>query len=215
MDFHIVWVYRHLILQGFLVTVEISAMTIVTSTIVGLIAGLLKTSKHKWLISPIIAYVEIFRGSPVLIQLFMVYFGLPYLGVSISMFNAVLLVFTLYSGAYIAEIVRAGIESISNGQREAAMTIGLTYSQMMRKIILPQALRVILPPLFGWYISLLKDTSIASVIGYTEMVFQGQNVINMTDRPFEVYLTVAALYFIISYPLSKFVDWMERRRAYA
>lgn len=215
MDFYVVWQYRHLILQGFLVTVEISAMVIVTSTIVGLLAGIAKTSKRTWLISPIIAYVEIFRGSPVMIQLFMVYFGLPYLGVSISMFNAVLLVFTLYSGAYIAEIVRGGIESISKGQVEAALTLGLTPNQIMTKVVLPQALRVILPPLFGWYISLLKDTSIASVIGYTELVFQAQSVINITDRPFEVYLSIALLYFIISYPLSRVVGWMERRRAYA
>lgn len=215
MDFGVVWHYRHLIWQGFLVTVEISVMAIVTSTIVGLLAGVAKTSHKKWLISPVIAYVEIFRGSPVMIQLFMVYYGLAYLHIPISMFDSVLLVFTLYSGAYIAEIVRGGIESISKGQWEAAQTIGLNYAQIMRKIILPQAVRVIMPPLFGWYISLLKDTSIASVIGYTELVFQAQSVINITDRPFETYLVVAVLYFVISYPLSQFVEWMERRRSYA
>jgi polar amino acid transport system permease protein len=217
MDFNIVWQYRHMILQGFMVTVEISAMAIVTSTIVGLLAGLAKTSKRKWLISPIVAYVEIFRGSPVMIQLFMVYFGLSYLHnmnpniPSLSMFMAVLVVFTLYSGAYIAEIVRAGVQSIAKGQWEAAQTIGLTYTQTMIRVILPQAVRVILPPLFGWYISLLKDTSIASVIGYTELVFQSQNVIGNINRPFETYLIVAVLYFVISYPLSLFVGWMERR----
>lgn len=211
MDFGVVYAYRHLIINGFIVTVELSILAIVTSTLVGLFAGILKTSKYKVISWPISLYIEIFRGSPVLMQLFMVYFGLPYMGISISIFNATLLVFTLYSGAYIAEIVRGGIQAISKGQYEAAQSIGLSYGQMMRHVILPQALKVILPPLVGWYIGLIKDTSIASIIGYSEVLKQGQDIINITDRPFEIYFTIAALYFLISYPLSLVVSWMERR----
>jgi polar amino acid transport system permease protein len=211
MNFGAVWNYRIVLAQGFIVTLELSALAIVCSTLFGFVTGLALTSKSKGLKAPFKVYVEIFRGSPLLIQLFMIFFGFPYIGIQIGIFETTILVFTLYGGAYIAEIVRSGIESIPKGQFEAAASIGLTYSQTMGKIILPQAMKVSLPPLMGFHIGLIKDTSIASVIGYMELVREGKAIINITSRPFDVYIVISLLYFIVCYPLSRFVSAMEKR----
>jgi polar amino acid transport system permease protein len=211
MDFGAVWDYRIVLAMGFVVTLELSAMAIVCSTIFGFMTGLVLTSKSKGLKAPFKVYVEIFRGSPLLIQLFMIFFGLPYLGIEISLFQTTILVFTLYGGAYIAEIFRSGIESVPKGQFEAAASMGLTYAQTMKTIILPQAMKVSLPPLMGFHIGLIKDTSIASVIGYMEVVKEGKAIINITSKPFDVYIVISLLFFAICYPLSLFVTAMEKR----
>ncbi|MEB3100953.1 amino acid ABC transporter permease [Ferviditalea candida] len=215
MDFSAAWAYKTLLLNGFAVTIELSILAIITGTLLGFVAGLSQTSKWAILKYPTKLYIEIFRGSPLLIQLFMVFYGLPYLGIDISIFAATLLVFTLYGGAYIAEIIRSGIESIPKGQFEASQSLGLTYRQMMQKIILPQTLKVSLPPLMGFYIGLIKDTSVASIIGYMEVVKEGQMIINITAKPFEIYFVISVMYFIISYPLSLLVDWIEGRNKHA
>jgi polar amino acid transport system permease protein len=215
MDFSAIFTYKLLLWKGFLVTIEFSIIAIIAGTIIGIIAGLAQTSKIAILKYPTKLYIEIFRGSPLLLQLFMVFYGLPYLGVSIGIFQATVIVFSLYGGAYIAEIVRSGIEAIPKGQVEAAQSIGLSYRVMMQKIILPQAFKISLPPLIGFYLGLIKDTSIASIIGYVEVVKQGQSIINMTSRPFEVYIVISLLYFIICYPLSLYVNWKERRNSYS
>jgi len=211
MDLSAVWAYRIVLAKGFLVTVELSIMAIATSTVFGFLTGLILTSKSKGLKAPFKIYVEVFRGSPLLIQLFMIFFGFPYIGIQISLFQTTILVFTLYGGAYIAEIIRSGIESIPKGQFEAAASMGLNYAQTMRTIILPQAMKVSLPPLMGFHIGLIKDTSIASVIGYMEVVKEGKAIINITAKPFDVYIVIALLYFVICYPLSRFVTSMEKR----
>lgn len=214
MNFSVALQYREVIIQGFLVTLQLSFLAVVCGTVFGVIVGLILTNKIFVLRSISKVYVEIFRGSPLLMQLFMVFFGLPYIGIQISLFQATLLVFTLYGGAYIAEIVRSGIESIPKGQWEAAQSIGLDYFKIMRHVILPQTLKVSLPPLVGFYLGLIKDTSIASIIGYAEMVKEGQSIINITAKPFEIYIVISLLYFITCFPLSKIVDWMERRNAH-
>jgi len=211
MNFGVAWDYRAVILQGFVVTLQLVVLAIICGTVFGLFVGFCMTSKWKPVKVICRVYVEIFRGSPLLMQLFLVFFGLPYMGFPISIFQATLLVFTLYGGAYIAEIIRSGIESIPSGQWEAANSLGLTYFDIMRYIILPQAFKVSLPPLVGFYIGLIKDTSIASIIGYVELVKDAKSIIGNTNRPFEIYIVVAALYFIICFPLSKVVDHMEKR----
>jgi polar amino acid transport system permease protein len=212
MDFSSVWQYKLLLWQGFIVTAEISLMAIIAGTIIGLLAGLTQRSRFLLIKAPVKVYIEIFRGSPLLMQLFFFYFGLSYLNVPITAFQAVFVVFALNSGAFIAEIVRSGLEAVSKGQYEAAESLGLSYGTMMRKVILPQAMKVSLPPLVGFYIGMIKDTSIASIIGYVELMKQGQAIANMNSASiFQVYLAVAAIYFIICYPLSSFVNWMERR----
>ena len=188
-------------------------MAVILGTIVGLLVAILLTCRNK-IIKPILRiYVELFRGSPLMIQLFMIYFCLPRFGLNISMSAAVILSFTLYSGAYIAEIIRSGIESIPKGQWEAAMCIGLSYPKVLIHIIFPQTVKAALAPLVGFYLGLIKDTSLASTIGYVELVRTAKNVMNITGTPFEAYIVVAAVFFIVCWPLSKLVKYIERRQA--
>ncbi|WP_275984147.1 amino acid ABC transporter permease [Paenibacillus hamazuiensis] len=211
MDWSVIYEYRHLLWSGFMVTCKLSVTAILLGTLTGIVISMAATGRLKWLKAPLAAYVQLFRGSPLLIQLFMFYFGLSYIGINIDVFEATALVFTLYSGAYIAEIFRAGIESVPKGQFEAAKALGFSYTLLMFKIILPQTLKIALPPLIGFYITLIKDTSIASVVGYAELLNQGKAIMNIAGKPFEILLSISLVYFIICYPLSLFVTWMERR----
>lgn len=227
MNFSVVGDFKLLLWQGFLLTVELSALSIAAGTALGLAASLAKTGRFRWLSIPASLYIEIFRGSPLLMQLFMFYFGLPYLGQmmassnpglalalqNLPQFSLTVLVLTLYSGAYIAEIFRSGWQSIPRGQFEAASALGLSYFLTIRKVILPQMMKIVYPPLVGFYIGLIKDTSLASIIGCQELVKQGQSIINTTSRPFEIYLAISAIYFLICYPLSQLVARAERRQA--
>ena len=190
-----VFSYWRLLLDGFLITLKLSLTVIITSTLLGVICGMLFTLKNRGIRGVLRIYVELFRGCPLLMQLFMGYYGLAYLGIQIDIFSAVVLVYTLYGGAYIAEIIRSGIESIPKGQWEAAKCIGLNPVDVLRDVVL----------------GLIKDTSIASIIGYSELLREGKTIMNVTGYPFETYILVAVIYFIICYPLSKYVGWTERK----
>lgn len=214
MDYSWVPSFSGLFLKAFLMTLKLGAIAVVFGTLLGLLVGIAITTKNVYLkpLRGILkAYVELLRGCPLLVQLFMVYFGLPYIGLNIDVQVTTFIVFTLYSGAYIAEIVRSGIQSISTGQWEAAQCLNLNYRQTMLRIILPQTIKLALAPLAGFYIGMIKDTSLASIIGYSELVRNGQSIMNQTGRPFETYIMVGACYFIICYPLSKLVTVIERK----
>jgi polar amino acid transport system permease protein len=206
-----VFTYWRLLVDGLLVTLQLSIVIIITSTILGILVGMLFTIKNKILQAILRFYVELFRGCPILMQLFMGYYGLAYLGIQIEIFTATVLVFTLYGGAYIAEIVRSGIESIPKGQWEAANCIGLSPFSVLKNVILPQSFKISLPPLIGFHLGMIKDTSIASIIGYSELLREGKTIMNVTGFPFQTYIILALIYFIICFPLSKFVSWTERR----
>lgn len=211
MNWHVVIDARSMLIGGALVTLELSALAIVLGTTVGLLVALARSARVALVSQVLRVYIEIFRGAPLLMQLFFVYFGLPYLGVEVSKLAAAVTALTLYSGAYIAEIIRAGIESVPKGQREAAHSLGLSSFEVMRYVILPQTLTVALPPLIGFYIGLIKDTSLATIIGYGELMRESQAIIDRTARPLEVYIAVALIYFAICYPLSRLVIRLERR----
>lgn len=206
-----VFSYWRLLVDGLWITIQLSITAIIASTILGLIVGMLFTVKKKPLQLVLRFYVELFRGCPLLMQLFMGYFGLAYIGIRIDIFAAVVLVYTLYGGAYIAEIIRSGIESIPKGQWEAANCLGLKPMDVLKDIILPQSFKISLPALIGFHLGLIKDTSIASIIGYSELLREGKTIMNVTGYPFETYIIVALIYFIICYPLSRYVSWTERR----
>lgn len=210
--------FRKILLDGLIVTVELSAVMIAGGLILGALAafGLSAKSKAKpvGVLKGIIrVYVEIFRGSPLLLQLFFGYYGLAYAGIEIGMMAACSIVMILYAGAYICEIIRSGIESIPKGQFEAGCCVGLTYVEVMRFIILPQAFRVFLPTLMGFFIGVVKDTSVVSLIGCTDLIRQARVVINKTGLPIQTYALVALIFFIICYPLSLYVRRLEKRRA--
>jgi polar amino acid transport system permease protein len=212
MDWSVIWSNRTLFTDGLWATALLSVAAIATGTLTGLVVAAVRTSRIPLLAQVARAYLEVFRGTPLLIQMLFLYFGAAYLNLAgITVFGAALLALTLYQGAYIAEIFRAGIEAVPRGQWEAARVLGLGRTQTFTTVILPQTRAIVLPPLVGQYLSLVKDTSIAVVIGYVELVRQGQAVIDRAGDPATTYLAVAALYFVICYPLSLVVRRMERK----
>lgn len=212
MNWSVIWSNHELLTAGLWATVQLSAAAIATGTLLGLLVAALRTSRIPVVAQVARAYLEVFRGTPLLIQMLFIYFGAAYLGIgAITIFGAALLALTLYQGAYIAEIFRAGIEAVPQGQWEASRVLGLGRVQTFLSVILPQTRAIVLPPLVGQYLSLIKDTSIAVVIGYVELVRQGQAVIDRVGDPATAYLAVAVLYFVICYPLSLVVRRMERK----
>ncbi len=213
MDFTPVWSARWLLLDSFLTTLLLSTIAVVVGTLVGAIVAVLRTLNIGILNLVLRAYVELFRGTPLLMQLFFVYFGLPMLGVNVDKFWAAFSAISLYTGAYVAEVFRAGVEAVPRGQVEASTALGLTFVQRLTYVIAPQALRVALPPLVGVYVSVIKDTSLATVIGYNELMRRAMELVLQYGRPLEIFLIVGILYFIICFPISKFSEWLERRLA--
>ncbi|MBN9255387.1 MULTISPECIES: amino acid ABC transporter permease [unclassified Mesorhizobium] len=213
MNFAPVWASRWLLLDSFLTTLFLSAIAIVVGTFVGTLVSVLRALNIGVLNVILRIYVEVFRGTPLLMQLFFVYFGLPMLGIEVDKFWAAFSAISLYTGAYVAEVLRAGVEAVPKGQVEAATALGLSFGQRLWYVVRPQALRVALPPLVGVYVAIIKDTSLATVIGYNELMRRAMELVLQYGRPLEVLLTVGCLYFIICFPISKFSEWIERRLA--
>jgi len=205
-----------ILMTGVVNTLLLSAASIVTGTILGLIIALLRNARIPGLGIPLRIYVEIFRGSPLLVQMLFIYFGAAYLGIrGVEAFLAALTALTLYEGALISEIFRAGIEAVPKGQREAARSIGLSRIQIERFVILPQTVTIVLPPLVGQYIGLVKDTALAMAIGYVELVREGQAIIDRVGMPIEVFMVIAVIYFLICYPMSLVARRLELRAEHA
>lgn len=205
-----------ILFAGFVGTVVLSIATIVTGTILGLLVAVLRTAHIRGLGVPLRIYLEVFRGSPLLVQMLFIYFGAAYLGLRfVETFTAALIALTLYEGALISEIFRAGIEAVPKGQREASRSLGLSRVQIERYVILPQTVTIVLPPLVGQYIGLVKDTALAAAIGYFELVREGQAIIDRIGMPIEVFAVVSVLYFVICYPMSLFARRLELRTVHA
>lgn len=215
-DFSFIWSYRWLFVNGTLVTLAFTFGIVLLGLAVGLFAGLTRLSRIaplRWLSQ---AYVEVFRCTPVLVQLVWFYYALPILsGIEMSATTAGVLALSLYGGAFYSEIVRGGIASIETGQTEAALALGMTPAQSMRRIVLPQALKRMVPPLMNQSIIQLKNTSLVSVLAVPDLLYQGQAVAHDTYRPLEIYSLVAVIYFVILFPLTLLVGRLERRLARA
>ncbi|HAV20823.1 MAG: amino acid ABC transporter permease [Bacillota bacterium] len=200
------------LLLGARLTVELATIAVAIGLVIGSFVGIGRVSANRIIRLVTGVYVDFIRGTPLLVQLFLVYFGLPsILGRPIPPFVAAITAMGINSGAYVAEIVRAGIQSVDRGQTEAGRSIGLTYSQTMRYIIFPQAFRRIIPPLGNEFIAMLKDSSLVSVIALEELLRKGQVVITRTFRPFEVYMVVALIYLVMTLAISRLVAWSEKR----
>lgn len=201
-------------LPGFLsaswIVLELTAYIILLSWACGLAAALGKTSRYRILRWPCQFYVWFIRGTPTIIQIFIVYFGLPQFGMKLSPFIAGVIALGVNSGAYVAEIVRAGLMAVPKGQYESSVAIGMTGLQSMRRIILPQVVRIILPPVTNEAITTLKNTSLLSVITVVELTLYTQMVISRTFRPFEFYIVAAIIYLLMTTLLSQFATWLER-----
>jgi polar amino acid transport system permease protein len=213
LDWGILWTNRFLLAQGAATTVALAVLAAVFGTLIGLLVALARVARVPLLAQYAQGYTEIFRGSPLLLQLFWIWFGLPLIGVPINGFAAAVIGLSLNAGAFCAEIFRGGILAVPRGQSEAALASGMTYLQTMRYVVLPQIVRSSLPPLIGQQISLVKDTSLASLISFQELILMTQSIIDRTHRIFELYIGAAAVYFVICYPLSQFVRSVEKRLA--
>src|ERR1700688_3998456 len=213
-DFSFLWGYRGLILFGLGVTIAYTIGTILIGLAIGLVTGLLRLSRNKLLTAPLVAYVEIFRCTPLLVQIIWFYYALPVvLGIDIPATVAATMVLSLYTGAFYAEIVRGGVQSMERGQWDAARAIGLRQLQALRLVILPQAFRRMIPPFMNQSIIQLKNTSLVSTIAVADLLYQGQMITAATYRPLEVYTMVAALYFAVLFPLTLAAQYVERRLA--
>ncbi|MDI6823168.1 MAG: amino acid ABC transporter permease [Bacillota bacterium] len=210
MDWSVIPDYLGVLMYGVVLTLRLSLLATLLGIGIGIVAGLCRISRNPLIAFLAAAYVELIRGIPLLVLLFWIFFGLGSF-LNLPNYVAAVLALGIFAGAFVAEIVRAGIESIPRGQMEAARASGMTYIQAMRLIILPQALRRILPPLAGQFISLIKDSSLVSVIAVVDLALQARNVIIATFRSFEVWTFTAVLYFMLTFSLSQFTRFLERR----
>lgn len=196
--------------DGILVTFQVTIMAIILALILGLFTGLGRVSKNKFINGIASVYVEVIRGIPLLVQLFYIYFALGRIVNVPAMLSAVLAMAICY-GAYMGEIYRAGIESIPKGQMEAARSLGMSHSQAMRHVILPQAFKTILPPIGNEFVALLKDSSLVSILAVSDLLRRGREFASESFTYFETYTMVALVYLIITLFLSKLISIMEER----
>ena len=201
-----------LLLTGAAVTVQITALSVLIGIIIGLFVGIARISTYRVVHLIAAVYVDFLRGTPLLVQIFLVYFALPVVtGQRIDPFVAAIAACSINSSAYVAEIFRAGIQSIDAGQMEAGRSLGMSWLQTMRYIIVPQAARRVIPPLGNEFIALLKDSSLVSVIGFEELTRRGQLIIARTYASLEIWLCVAIIYLAMTVSISRLVAWLERR----
>ncbi|KRC36327.1 MULTISPECIES: amino acid ABC transporter permease [unclassified Acidovorax] len=194
-------------------TLALSAMAFVGGSLLGLLVALARTSENtaaRWAAT---LFIQVFQGTPLLLQLFLIFFGAPVLGLDINPWLAAGIALVLNSAAFLGEIWRGCIEAIPRGQWEAAQALNLNYLSRMRFVVLPQAFKIALPPTVGYVVQIIKGTSLAAIIGFTEITRAGQIINNATFQPLHVFTTVAALYFVICWPLSLLAARMERKRA--
>lgn len=201
------------ILQAAQWTLALSAIAFVGGSVLGLIIALSRTSESKVARGAAMVFIQIFQGTPLLLQLFLIFFGAPVLGLDINPWVAAGAALVLNSAAFLGEIWRGCIEAIPRGQWEAAQALNLNYLSRMRFVVLPQAFKIALPPTVGYVVQIIKGTSLAAIIGFAEITRAGQIINNATFQPLQVFSTVAALYFVICWPLSLLAAHMERKRA--
>ena len=211
-DFSLILNSFPLLLRGAGLTLEITALSVGLGLVLGLFLGLGQLSSLAIFRIPAKIYVDVIRGTPLLIQIFIIYFALPaVIGRRIDPFVAAVTACSLNSGAYIAELFRGGIQSISLGQIRAGLSLGMTYRQTMRYIVLPQAFKRIIPPLGNEFIAMLKDSSLVSVIGFEELTRSGQLIIAETYGTLEIWTCVAIIYLTLTLTISRFVAALEKR----
>lgn len=200
------------LLNGVKMTVYLTVVSLALATVLGLASGLMNISKSKWLQVPARLYVNIVRGTPLLVQILFIYFGLPSVtSIKLSPVAAGIIAIGFHIGAYVSEVFRAGIESIDKGQIEAGRSLGLTAGQTMRKIVIPQAVTRMMPPMMNQFIIGVKDTSLLAVIGVAELTERGQTIYALNYRAFEILALVGLLYLILTYSLYRLSLVVEKR----
>lgn len=199
LDFSPVWAGWPQLLKGAAVTVEVTAASLLLGCVIGLLVGIGRLDPRKWLVYWLCtAYVSVIRGTPLLVQLFILFFGLPQFNILLPAFVCGMLGMGIYSGAYVSEIVRGAIQSVDRGQMEAARSLGMPSGLAMRSVILPQALVRMIPPLGNEFIALIKNSALVSLLTIDDLMHEGQRIISVSYRSLEVYLAVAAVYFVLT-----------------
>jgi polar amino acid transport system permease protein len=210
-NFDILWSYRWLFLNGTLMTIYITAAVIALGLLLGLVAGLMQLSKNRVARWVSWAYIEVFRCTPLLVQLLWFYYALPVLtGIELDAMTAAVLTLSLYGGSFYAEVIRGGVIAIDVGQSEAGLALGMTPAKVMRRIVLPQAIKQMIPPLMNQSIIQFKNTSLVSVLAVPDLLYQGQVITMDTFRPLEVYTVIAVIYFVVLVPLTWIVKRAEK-----
>ncbi len=207
-NFSAIWRSVPFLLKGLPITLSLTGLSGLIGVGIGLILALMKISKNKLFRWFALVYIDLFRGTPLLLQIMIVYYALP---LNIDAFSAAIIALSLNAAAYLAEIFRAGIESISIGQMEAALSVGMNYSQAMRYIIIPQTIRRIIPPTTNEIVALLKDTSLVMVIGLAEIVYKAKQIGSATANFLTPLMFAAILYLIFTIPLTRYAEKLERR----
>jgi polar amino acid transport system permease protein len=199
------------LLRGALVSIELTLSVMALSLMFGLVVALARMTRFRAVRTVATFYIEIIRGTPALLQLFYIYFVLPAFGIKFPPFTAGVIGLTVNYSAYLSEVYRAGIQAVAKGQLEAAQALGMSRSLMMRLIILPQAIRIVVPPLGNYFISLFKDSALASLITVKELIFTGQIIAATNFQYFAIFTIIGGIYLAISYPGSLGVQYLERR----
>lgn len=203
-------IFRNLLLAARW-TIALSLIAFLGGGLVGLALLVLRTLPRAWAQRAVAGYVQLFQGTPLLMQLFLAYFGMALIGIETSAWTAAAVALTLYSSAFLAEIWHGCVKAIPKGQWEAAQSLALGFGEQLRYIILPQAARIAVPPTVGFLVQVVKGTALASVIGFAELTKVGTMITNATFKPFLVYGCVALLYFLLCYPISLYAQRLERQ----
>jgi His/Glu/Gln/Arg/opine family amino acid ABC transporter permease subunit len=205
------WAY---LLQGAWITVAVTAVALAAGLLIGLVLGMTRLSKRKWVSLPALWYVEVFRNTPALVQLMWVYYALPVLtGIELNAVVSCTVALSLNISAYLGEIFRGGIQSIDRGQVEASRSLGMSYGQTMRKVVLPQAIRRMIPPFVNETVALIKYSSLVSILGVADLTYQANVLSTTTFRPMEIFTFIAVVYLVICACLSYSAQRIERRLA--
>lgn len=206
------WYFFTTLLEGWPATLIVAAGALAVALVLGLAVAIMRISRWRLLRWPATAYVEFFRGTPALVQLFVIYFGFPDVGYQPTPFQAAIIGLGLNGAAYLSEIYRAGIDSIHRGQMEAALTLGMTPARAMQYIVLPQAIRTMLPPITSFAIVLLKDTAVVFAVGVVEVMALARNLVTETLTSAPIYLMAGAMYLCITIPMARLAARLERQR---
>jgi polar amino acid transport system permease protein len=213
-DFSVVWHNAPLLLRGLLGTLKVTAAALALGLPLGLVVALLRLSRARAVSVPAGVFVEFFRSTPPLVQLFWCFFALPLLiGIRIDSFYAAVMTLSIQSSAFFAEVFRGGIVSVERAQWEAARALGMSYRQLLRRVVLPQAVKRMIPAFLERAIELMKTTTLVSTVAYADLLFEASDIAQKTFRPLEVFTAAAGLYFVIIFAASRIVQLSERRLA--
>lgn len=209
-DFSVWDIFRNLLLAARW-TVLLSLIAFIGGGLVGMALLIARLTKSPWAERLVGGYVQLFQGTPLLMQLFLAYFGIALFGINTSPWVAAAIALTLYTSAFLTEIWRGCVAAIPKGQWEAAQSLAMNFGEQLRHVVLPQATRIAIPPTVGFLVQVIKGTALASVIGFVELTKAGTMITNATFKPFVVYSCVALLYFALCYPISWYAKGMERK----